>query len=151
MSATDKPYQVDTYGYTVPTLSLPVVNPDLSKDISGVTPTQEVKPATKTNLWTYIFIGLVIFIYLSLVYVAGYHAYTEYADDAPHIKWLRILVAIILAPIYIAYVLMKSFFIEFLKSDANSYNFSLIDYLLGMFSFKTNPNKNLSYNKYGRY
>jgi hypothetical protein len=77
---------------------------------------------------------MLVLIYIAMVYIAGYHAATEYATDVPHMKWLRILAAVLLAPFYIGYVLLKSFVYEFLKSPANSITYSFLDFLLQTFT-----------------
>ena len=136
MSQVSDPFYINSFGYAVPSTPLSVVNPDLSKDTSGVIITEQTTPHKKYHIWTIIFVSLLIFMYLSIVYVAGYHAYTEYADDPPHIKWMRILVALIFAPLYVGYVLIKSFVIDFLKSNANSFDFSFMDYVANIFVHK---------------
>jgi len=128
-----KPYYINRYGYAVPRATLQPVNPDLA---SGQQPGAEgtiEQPRSYGSIWIFLFIFLIALIYLSVVYVAGYHAFTEYSDDMPHVKWMRILIAVLFAPLYIGYVLIKSFFINFINSDANSFDFSLLDYIANIF------------------
>jgi len=67
-----------------------------------------------------------------MTYIAGYHAYQEYADDPISLKWMRIMCAVIFMPFYIFYILFKSFFLDFMKSNANLFDFSFLDYLLNI-------------------
>jgi uncharacterized membrane protein (DUF485 family) len=53
-------------------------------------------------------------------------------NDKLTLKWARIIVAVIFMPAYITYILLKSFFIEFMSSNANSFDFSYIDYLFNI-------------------
>jgi uncharacterized membrane protein (DUF485 family) len=123
----------DTYGYMVPPVS---TESPLDPILSGSGEKKD-KIEQKTSMFV-TSLGLVgimfILIYIAMVYIAGYHASTEYATDVSHMRWLRILVAVLLAPFYIGYVLLKSFVYEFLKSPANNITYSYLDFLLQTFS-----------------
>jgi hypothetical protein len=117
----------DAYGYPIIANKDNIVNPDLSKkDLSG-TMTQPSGIST-VNI-SIIIVGI---IYIGIVYIAGAHAYNEYEDDPITLKWMRIIIAVLFAPFYIGYVLMKAFFVDFMKSNANLFDFSFIDYLLNI-------------------
>jgi hypothetical protein len=119
----------DSYGYPIIANKDNIVNPDLrNKDVSGTMIQPDKGPLSSVNLTVIILGGL----YLCMVYIAGYHAYHEYTDDPIGLKWMRIMMAVIFMPFYIGYVLIKSFFVDFMKSNANLFDFSFIDYLLNI-------------------
>jgi len=121
----------DAYGYPIIANQDKIVNPDLTaKDISGIMiqPPASISSFSSENI-TYILLGG---LYLFMTYIAGYHAYQEYADDPISLKWMRIMAAVIFMPFYIGYILVKSFFVDFMKSHANLFDFSFFDYLLNI-------------------
>jgi hypothetical protein len=121
---------IDRYGYPSIARSNEILNPDLTKkgEATVVSTSNKSSSFTSWNIALYIFILL----YLLLVYIAGYHAYSENMNDKLTLKWARIIVAVIFMPAYITYILLKSFFIEFISSNANSFDFSYIDYLFNI-------------------
>jgi hypothetical protein len=123
----------DSYGYMVPSLSAGgPIEPDLTAT-GGKKDTTAEKTSNFVRSLGLVGIMLIL-IYIAMVYIAGYHAATEYATDVPHMKWLRIMAAVLLAPFYIGYVLLKSFVYDFLKSPANSITYSFLDFLLQTFT-----------------
>jgi cytochrome bd-type quinol oxidase subunit 2 len=124
----------DTYGYMVPAVSTGApIDPNLTA--SGEKKKDTIEQKTSTFVSSLGLVGIMlILIYIAMVYIAGYHAATEYATDVPHMRWLRILAAVLLAPFYIGYVLLKSFVYDFLKSPANSITYSFLDSLLQTFT-----------------
>jgi|694.fasta_scaffold43111_6 hypothetical protein len=121
----------DSYGYPIIANKDDIINPDLTKkDLSGVmtSPDKSALSFSSVNI-TFVILGC---LYLAMVYIAGYHAYNEYSDDSIGLKWMRIMMAVIFMPFYIGYVLIKSFFVDFMKSNANLFDFSFIDYLLNI-------------------
>jgi uncharacterized membrane protein (DUF485 family) len=119
----------DAYGYPIIANQDKIVNPDLTqKEISGVIIEPKQSFFSSTNI-TMLLLGT---LYILMCYIAGYHAYTEYVDDPISLKWMRIIMAVIFMPFYIGYVLLKSFFVDFMKSNANLFDFSFFDYLLNI-------------------
>jgi hypothetical protein len=122
----------DAYGYPIIANKDKIVNPDLTEtkgtDVSG----EMVKP--QKNIFSSMSITLILLggLYLFMTYIAGYHAYQEYADDPISLKWMRIMCAVIFMPLYIFYILFKAFFLDFMKSHANLFDFSFLDYLLNI-------------------
>lgn len=131
------------YGYSVPLVPLNTVNPDLSAtkvgttDLCGQVIIQKEPILTRANLS----IAIVVIIYALVTFIAVYHAYVEYSVDAPHIKYLRLIVVFVFPYLYIPYVLLKSFFLNFLQSTANRFDFSFMDKILNIFGTIQKNNK----------
>lgn len=92
--------EFDSFGF-------PIINQTDSNKKTRIT---KKKP---TNVWRIILISLIIFIVvigLIMATLAGYHSYTESAGSNFVIRSTRVLLAIIFAPIYLIYVLIKSSF-----------------------------------------
>jgi hypothetical protein len=119
----------DPYGYPIIADKDKIVEPDLTKaSIKTDEMAQPKSVFSSTNITLLLLGGL----YILMCYIAGYHAYQEYAEDPITLKWMRIIVAVMFMPFYVGYILLKSFFVEFMKSHANSFDFSFFDYLLNI-------------------
>jgi hypothetical protein len=130
------------YGYNVPLVPLNTVNPDLSGSKVGVSDLSgqviEKEPVfTRANLS----IIILVIIYALITFIAVYHAYVEYNIDPAHIKYLRLIVVFVFPYLYIPYVLLKSFFLNFLQSAANRFDFSFMDKVLNIFGTIQKNNK----------
>jgi hypothetical protein len=138
ITASDK----NIYGYNIPQVSLNTVNPDLSATAIGTTGLsgeviQQKSIFTRDNLS----VAILVIIYGLITFVAVYHAYVEYSIDAPHIKYLRLIVVFVFPYLYIPYVLFKAFLLDFLKSAANRFDFSFMDKVLNIFGNIEKNNK----------
>jgi hypothetical protein len=124
----------NSYGYMVPTMTgSGPINPDLSVSTDGKD--QGPVAVSSSFVKSLGLVGLMMIgIYIAMMYIAGYHASVEYASDIVHMRWIRILMAVFLAPLYIGYVLLKSFVYDFLNSPANSITYSFLDFLLQSFT-----------------
>ncbi len=130
ITASDK----NIFGYNIPQVSLTTVNPDLSATAVGATGLSgEVIPKTPVFTRANLSITILVIIYGLVTFIAVYHAYVEYSIDAPHIKYLRLIVVFVFPYLYIPYVLFKAFLLDFLKSAANRFDFSFMDKVLNIF------------------
>jgi hypothetical protein len=130
------------YGYNIPQVPLTTVNPDLSATAVGTTGLSgEVTPKTPIFTRANLSITILVIIYGLVTFIAVYHAYVEYSIDAPHIKYLRLIVVFVFPYLYIPYVLFKSFFLDFLKSASNRFDFSFMDKVLNIFGNIEKNNK----------
>lgn len=128
------------YGYSVPLVPLNTVNPDLSATKVGTTGGQVIKKKsilTRANLS----IVILVIVYALITFIAVYHAYVEYSIDPQHIKYLRLIVVFIFPYLYIPYVLLKSFLLNFLQSAANRFDFTFMDKILNIFGTIQKNNK----------
>jgi uncharacterized membrane protein (DUF485 family) len=152
MESTESSIARNSYGYMVPTMK---GTGPIDPVLGGISATDEKKQGPVAISSSFIkSLGLVgimmIGIYIAMMYIAGYHASVEYASDVVHMRWIRILMAVFLAPLYIGYVLLKSFVYDFLNSPANSITYSFLDFLLQSFTQSANETAKKVGNVVGR-
>jgi hypothetical protein len=66
------------------------------------------QPYSTKKIITIIISILVVLLFVSMAFVAGYHAYNEYIDMPKWLVFLRVYVAALFAPFYLFFVFVKT-------------------------------------------